>query len=334
MGAQIGCEYALGGHDVVLHSRDADAAHARAEAGLALVERYALRSADDVTRARGRVTASPDTEAAADGADLLVESLPEDLELKTASLCLALGTNPTAIVATNTSSLPITTVGEAIGAPERTVGTHYLNPPLLMPTVEVIAGERTSAETLAFARETVASLGKLPITVRRDVPGFAWNRLQFALVRELTWLVENGVASAEDLDTVMREGLARRWRQIGPLRAIALGGIDTWNRSGQNIVPELSTASELPDLHGVAITGGNVTADAARRDAALAAELRNRDQMKGHETTDIPLTPSSKSASVTKRVRRPSLRSSGCPARRRASRRQAGRRHACFPVVS
>ena len=163
------------------------------------------------------------------------------------------------------------------------MGTHYLNPPLLMPTVEVIAGEGTSAETLAFVRETVASLGKLPITVRRDVPGFAWNRLQFALVRELTWLVENGVASAEDLDTVMREGLARRWRQVGPLRAIALGGIDTWNRSGRNIVPELSTAAELPDLHGVAITGGNLAADAARRDAALAAELREPDETNGHE---------------------------------------------------
>jgi 3-hydroxybutyryl-CoA dehydrogenase len=274
MGAQIGCEYALGGHDVVLHSRDADAAHARAEAGLDLVERHQLRSTEDVTRARARVTAAPDTGAAAHGADLLVESLPEDLELKKELLCVALTASPAAIVATNTSSLPITSIGAAIGAPERTVGTHYLNPPLLMPTVEVIAGESTSAETLDFARATLASLGKLPIAVCRDVPGFAWNRLQFALVRELSWLVENGVATAEDLDTVVREGLARRWRRVGPLRAIALGGIDTWNRSGQNIVPELSRAPELPDLQRVAITGGNLAGDAARRDAALAAELR------------------------------------------------------------
>ena len=120
------------------------------------------------------------------------------------------------ILASNTSSLPITDIGAAIGAAERTVGTHYLNPPLLMPTVEVIAGEHTSEETLAFARDTVTALGKLPVIVRRDVPGFVWNRLQFALVRELTWLVENDVASAEDLDTVVREGLARRWRRVGP----------------------------------------------------------------------------------------------------------------------
>ena len=278
MGAQIGCEYALSGHDVVLHSRDAEGAHARAKAGLDLVERHQLRSTEDVRRARARVKASPDTAAAADGADLLVESLPEDLELKTELLRAALAAAPGAIVATNTSSLAITSVGTAIGAPERTVGTHYLNPPLLMPTVEVIAGESTSAETLDFARATLVSLGKLPITVRRDVPGFAWNRLQFALVRELAWLVENGVATPDDLDTVVREGLARRWRHVGPLRAIALGGIDTWNRSGQNIVPELSRSPELPDLQGVAITGGNLAGDAARRDAALAAELREPDE--------------------------------------------------------
>jgi 3-hydroxybutyryl-CoA dehydrogenase len=283
MGAQIGCEYALHGHDVVLHSRDADAALVRAEAGLDLVERHRLRSTEDVVRARARVTASPDTRAAAEGAELLVESLPEELDLKTELLCVALAASPAAIVATNTSSLPITSVGAAIGAPERTVGTHYLNPPLLMPTVEVIAGENTSAETLDFARATLASLGKLPITVGRDVPGFAWNRLQFALVRELVWLVENGVATAEDLDTVVREGLARRWRHVGPLRAIALGGIDTWNRSAQNIVPELSCAPELPDLEGVAITGGNLAGDAARRDAALAAELPEPDETEAHD---------------------------------------------------
>jgi len=98
MGAQIGCENALGGHDVVLHSRDADAAHARAEAALDLVERHQLRSTEDVTRAHARVTASPVTEVAAQGADLLRLSLPEGLELKTELLCVALTASPAAIV--------------------------------------------------------------------------------------------------------------------------------------------------------------------------------------------------------------------------------------------
>jgi 3-hydroxybutyryl-CoA dehydrogenase len=128
-------------------------------------------------------------------------------------------------------------------------------------------------------RETLVALGKLPVVVRRDVPGFVWNRLQFALVRECAWLVEQGVASAEDVDTVMREGLARRWRRVGPLRAVALGGIDTWNRAGRGIVPDLSNVRELPDLATVAITDGNLSDDAAARDAALARELRDERAM-------------------------------------------------------
>jgi 3-hydroxybutyryl-CoA dehydrogenase len=273
MGAQIGCEYALAGHDVVLHSRDPDAALARANAAFAIIGEHGLATPSDVQAAAARVSVSGDAAEAGDGADLIVESLPEDLELKAAVLGRSLGAAPDAIVATNTSSLSIGALGDAIGHAERTVGTHYLNPPLLMPTVEVIAGPHTSAATVAFARDTLGSLGKLPIVVQRDVPGFVWNRLQFALVRECVWLVEQGVAAGEDVDTVVREGLARRWRRVGPLRAIALGGIETWNRSGANIVPGLSTAPELPDLAGIALTGGDLAEEAARRDAALAREL-------------------------------------------------------------
>ena len=274
MGSQIGCEYALGGHDVVLHARDLARARARVDAGLELVRQHELRPDADVDEAGRRISTAEDAGAAAEGAALVVESLPEDLELKASILRVAVDAAPSAVIATNTSSLAVSAIGEAIGRPEKTVGTHYLNPPLLMPTVEVVAGVRTSAETVTFACSTVAALGKLPVVVARDVPGFVWNRLQFALVRECVWLVENGVATADDVDTVMREGLARRWRQVGPLRAIALGGVDTWNRSGRNIVPELSTASELPDLAGIAIAGGDLQGDAAARDAALARELR------------------------------------------------------------
>jgi 3-hydroxybutyryl-CoA dehydrogenase len=273
MGAQIGCEYALGGHEVRLHSRDLGRAQQRVAEGFALLDAHGLRTADEVRAAAARVSVAAHPGEAGNGADIVVESLPEELELKATVLRDALAEAPEAVVATNTSSLSISAIGEAIGAPERTVGTHYLNPPLLMPTVEVIAGERTTPKTVDRAQETLIALGKLPVVVRRDVPGFVWNRLQFALVRECAWLVERGVASAEDVDTVMREGLARRWRRVGPLRAVALGGIDTWNRSGKSIVPDLSNARELPDLATVAIMDGNLSDDAAARDAALAREL-------------------------------------------------------------
>jgi 3-hydroxybutyryl-CoA dehydrogenase len=274
MGAQIGCEYALGGHDVRVYSRDLVGAQQRIGDGFAVLEAHGLSSADEARAAAGRVSTAAHPSEAASDADLVVESLPEDLELKTAVLTEALAGARQPTVATNTSSLSISAIGEAIGAPERTVGTHYLNPPLLMPPVEVIAGERTAPETVSRVHETLVALGKLPVLVWRDVPGFVWNRLQFALVRECAWLVEHGVASREDVDTVMREGLARRWRHVGPLRAIALGGVDTWNRSGRSIVPDLSKARELVDLGDVAITDGDLAADAATRDRALARELR------------------------------------------------------------
>jgi 3-hydroxybutyryl-CoA dehydrogenase len=272
MGAQIGCEYALAGHDVALHGRDLDAARRRAEAALELAREHELVSVEVVLAARGRLSYVVEPEQAGRDRELLVESLPEELELKSRVLRAALSSaREDALVATNTSSLSITALGEAVGVASRTVGTHYWNPPLLMPLVEVVAGEQTSAGCVAAVRELLIGLGKRPVLVRRDVPGFVWNRLQFALVRECVWLVENGVADPEEVDEVVRSGLARRWRQVGPLRSIALGGVETWNRAAENVVASLSTAPALPDLGRFAVTPGS--ADAARRDAGLAAEL-------------------------------------------------------------
>ncbi|TML86496.1 MAG: 3-hydroxyacyl-CoA dehydrogenase family protein [Actinobacteria bacterium] len=270
MGAQIGCEYALGGHDVTLIARDAAAAEQRVEASLQLVEEHAL-GATAQARERLRVTSDPAVEC-----DVAVESVPEDLELKARLLREVAARSPEAVLASNTSSIPITALGDAVGAPERVVGTHYLNPPLLMPPVEVVAGERTDPTVVATVTATLRALGKQPVLVRRDVPGFVWNRLQFALLRECVWLVDQGVASMEDVDRVVRDGLARRWRRVGPFASIGLGGVDTWNRAGSNLVPEISTADELGDLSRfVAADADELKRLGEARDSALADELRS-----------------------------------------------------------
>ena len=274
MGAQIGCEYAIGGHEVKLVARDANAVRGRVEAAFELLAEHRLASQDELAGAKVRITIGDGLDAAALACDLAIESLPEDLDLKATMLASVARASPDAILATNTSSISITALATAVGAPEHVVGTHYLAPPLLMPPVEVVAGEETGAHVVEVVLRTLVALGKQPVAVQRDVPGFVWNRLQFALVRECVWLVEHGVASAETVDEVMRSGLARRWRHVGPFRAMALGGIDTWNRSGANIVPELSTVSVLPDLHGFARADGDLEAEARARDAALARELR------------------------------------------------------------
>jgi 3-hydroxybutyryl-CoA dehydrogenase len=241
MGSQIGEEYAAGGHEVT----------------------FVTRSTNDASRARRTDDAPP--------ADLVVESVPEDFALKVEVLGAAAAAHPDAVLASNTSSLSITTLGEAIGAPERTLGTHYWNPPRLMPLVEVIRGA-ASERAVAFVVDALRALGKRPVEIARDVPGFAWNRLQFALLREALWLVDEGVAEPAVVDEIVRDGLARRWRYTGPFETAALGGIETFERVAANLFPELSTAAAAP---GLAAAAGSVPLDgvAERRDAGLAEEL-------------------------------------------------------------
>lgn len=273
MGAQIGCEYALGGHRVTLVARSPERARERVEGGLALVRELGLFSPAATEDAAARIDAAAAAEDA-EGFDLAVESLPEDLELKARLLRRVAEASPEAVLASNTSSLSITALGAAAGAPERVIGTHYWNPPLLSPLVEVVPGEATDAEVVARVREMLSELGKRPVLVQADVPGFVWNRLQLAVLRECVWLVENGVAAPGTVDEVVRDGLARRWRRVGPFEAVALGGVETWERAAGNLVPELSTAAELGSLARF-VPGEDVDLAplAERRDRALAEEL-------------------------------------------------------------
>lgn len=274
MGSQIACEYALSGHEVALRSRRRDAAAARVEAALELVAELALVAPDRVAAARAGVAVAGLDDAAPASYDLVVESLPEDLDLKAEALRRAAETSPRAILASNTSSLSISELGAAAGASDRTLGTHYWNPPLLSPLVEVVPGERTDPQVVRRMRTILVTLGKRPILVGRDVPGFVWNRLQLAILRECVWLVENGVAAPEVVDEVVREGLARRWRHVGPFQAVALGGVATWERTAANLLPQLSSAQELPRLARFLPPPDSLAETAARRDRALARELR------------------------------------------------------------
>jgi 3-hydroxybutyryl-CoA dehydrogenase len=271
MGSQIGCEYALAGHEVTLSTRDPARAAARANDAFAMVERLELAASAEIETARGCLTVAANSEI--DSCDLVVESLPEDFELKVRLLESIARDFPDAVIATNTSSLSISALGRSLAAETRVLGVHYWNPPLLMPLVEVIPGADTDP---TIVREIVALLeavGKRPV-LAPDVPGFVWNRLQMAVLRECVWLIEHGGASAEAIDTVLAEGLSRRWRHIGLFDAIRSGGVQTWEQLCTQILPSLSSATELPTLRSLA-EGNKVDAQAlALRDSGLAAELR------------------------------------------------------------
>ncbi len=287
MGAQIGCEYALGGCEVTWLVRDRERASDRVERALAVALHHGL--ADEAALARARAAmryedAGAEDASAGDGdgdgdgepPELIVESLPEDIAVKVAAIEPLAARWPKAIIASNTSSISISALGEAAGVGERIVGTHYWNPPLLMPLVETIAGERTPAAALARAIALLRVIGKRPVVLQAEAPGLLWNRLQLAVLRECLWLVEHGVATPATIDEVMRDGLARRWRLTGPFETVGLGGAQTFDAIAENLFPVLSNATAGAGFAAyVPSDPDELAALRERRDDELAAELRS-----------------------------------------------------------
>lgn len=282
MGAQIGCEYALGGFELVWIVRDVAAARERVEGALALALRHGLADRTALDQARGRMRYRA-AAGAGDGEsgeheghlDVIVESLPENLDLKAATLRELCARHPEAILATNTSSIAISALGDAVGVAERIVGTHYWNPPLLMPLVEVVAGERTAPALRERMAALLGAIGKRPVVLDHEVPGLLWNRLQLAVLRESLWLVEHGVATPEAVDEVMRDGLARRWRMTGPFETVGLGGARTFDAIAENLFPVLSDATSTAGFAAHVPSDPQRLAELReRRDDALAADLR------------------------------------------------------------
>jgi 3-hydroxybutyryl-CoA dehydrogenase len=274
MGSQIGCEYSLGGHATSFLVRDVEQSRARVSSAFELAVETGLVGTDAAADAYRRILFVDTVSSVADATELVVESIPEDLGMKATLLRELAGRLPNAIIASNTSSIRLTELGAAIDAPQRTVGTHYWNPPLLMPLVEIVAGDRTSEETLETMKRVLAALGKEPVYVQGDVPGFIWNRLQAALLRESLWLVGEGIATPETVDRVVRSGLARRYRYTGPFETIALGGVDAWTRVAENLFPHLSNATRAEALERWLVSDAE-TLDAVRlrRDRGLARDL-------------------------------------------------------------
>jgi 3-hydroxybutyryl-CoA dehydrogenase len=256
MGAQIGAEYALAGHDVVLITRSPESAKAalgRAHAAVRGLMAHGLVAVARGEAALPRLRTSTDLMAACADRDVIVESVAEDLGAKADVLDAAARSAPQAILCSNTSSIPITKLGEAARAPERMLGTHYANPAILMPAVEVIPGARTERRHVETMVALLRDMGKEPI-LAPDVPGFLWNRLQFALLREAARLVTEHGVSPEDVDAAVKRGIGRRWSLIGPFETMALGGRETFIKIarmlfaevGKEVDPEALARIELP----------------------------------------------------------------------------------------
>ncbi len=246
MGSGIAQVAAQAGWQVVLRDVTDDALRQ----GIAEIERSTARlveknrlSAEDRDATLARITTTRDLGQAAE-ADIVVEAVFEQVEVKQElfgeldRVCRA-----DAVLATNTSAIPITTIASATTRPESVVGTHFFSPVPVMSLCELIRGLRTSDATLAAARSFAESVGKTCVVVNRDVAGFVTTRLISALVVEAVRLYESGIASAEDIDTACRLGFGHA---MGPLATIDLTGVDILRHAAATIYAETGDTKFFP----------------------------------------------------------------------------------------
>jgi 3-hydroxybutyryl-CoA dehydrogenase len=235
MGHGIAQVFALAGHDVTIYDSIA--------ASLDTVKARILNNLKDLgddQKAVERVTPVSDLAQAVRDADFVVEAALEDLPLKQKLFAEIEGyVRPDTILASNTSVIPITRIMGGLKQRERALGTHWWNPPYLVPLVEVIETQWTSRPAIDFTMKLHAAAGKKPAHVKRDVPGFIGNRLQHALWREAVALVEQGICDAETVDTVIKSAFGRRLAVLGPLENADMVGTDLTLAIHRTVLPDI-----------------------------------------------------------------------------------------------
>ncbi len=248
MGAGVAHVAALAGFDVAMHDieesfleRGVARIHANLDKGVA---RGKVSQEDrDAAVARIRVTTS--LENAFEGAHAVIEAAPETLELKQKIFAVAQRCSaPGALLASNTSSLSIARIAEAVDTPERVVGMHFFNPVHIMKLIEVVHHAGTADAATACARALAERFGKTAITVR-DAPGFASSRLGLIIGLEAMRMVEQGVASPDDIDTAMKLGYGH---PMGPLELTDLVGLDIRLHIADYLTGEIGAAFEPPQI--------------------------------------------------------------------------------------
>jgi len=183
---------------------------------------------------------------AVEGATLVVESAPENLQVKHELYAAVDAVNPNVLIASNTSSLLPSVLAEGLIAPERFLVTHYFNPADIVPLVELVPGPLTKPESLERWETILLALGKAPVRLTVERQGFVANRLQAALIREALALEREGVADATTIDRVMTAGIGPRWAAAGPFRSMDLGGLDIWTAVCDQLFPTLAEDRSAP----------------------------------------------------------------------------------------
>lgn len=248
MGHGIAQVFAAAGKDVLMIGRNADRlreAIAKIETSLAQFVDESVLDADDAKGALGRIATTTEL-AAAGRSELVVEAVTEDLKLKHEifeALDQACGPD---IVLSSSSGQPPSVLVERVRHRGRVIAAHFWYPAQLIPLVEVCPGPETEPEVTRWTVEALRSVGTTPVVMEKEMPGMIGNRIQFAMLREAWSLWASGVASAEAIDTVVRNTLGRRLGITGPIESADLGGLDTLHAFAASLLPYIDARPE-PD---------------------------------------------------------------------------------------
>jgi 3-hydroxybutyryl-CoA dehydrogenase len=279
--------FAQKGYSVSLYDIDENilkSALARIGASLDTFTEHGMIRAKEKKPTLQRIVVTTDLEEAVRQADFVLEAVPEIMDLKKEIFVkLDRFTPPHAILASNTSGLSITQMGSVTQRPQKTIIVHGVNPPTIIPVVEIVRGEKTSDETAELCYRLLRKLGKTPVRVLKEVPGFLFNRLQLALWREALHCLENGVATAEDIDILVKNGYGFRLANLGPLETSDFGGLDTFYRLAQNLFPDLSAAQSVPPVLEKLVQAGKLGVKTGEGfysypPAAAKKKIKQRDQ--------------------------------------------------------
>ncbi len=182
-------------------------------------------------------------------ADLVVETVPEDVDLKLELLGILDGlVSPECVLASDTSGIPITRLQQGNSNPGRVIGMHWSNPPHIIPIIEVVAGQDTAPETVERMTALIRQINLLPILIKKDVPGFVENRVLYAIMRECVDLVADGVIDAEALDQCVSWGIGYKLSVVGPMALLDMAGLDIYQAVGSYLNKELSTRGDVSPL--------------------------------------------------------------------------------------
>jgi 3-hydroxybutyryl-CoA dehydrogenase len=250
MGHGIALEFAAHGYDVALQDRD-QAALERARGaiaeGLARLAEIGRITPVAAAAAPSRIAMGTDAHATVTDADLVIEAVSEDLDLKRALFRdLDAWAPPRAILASNSSSFMPGLLAAVTGRPDRVLVAHYFNPPHLLPLVELVRGDGTSEETIETMRALYAGIGKRPAIVQKEAPGFVGNRLQMALLREALAIVDAGIATPQDVDTIITSGFGRRLAVAGVFEVFEAAGWDLTLAVSSQLFPAIDRSAAPP----------------------------------------------------------------------------------------